>query len=165
MLGQILLLLLITCLPFIELRLAIPVGMLAGSIILPFGIVASGMNLSPLLVFFVVVVANILLAIVLYNLIFYIDRFLRQSIIKNWYAKVLDRAHRRLKKFTKRYGLFGVALFIAVPLPGSGVYSGALGAFVLGLSKRDFYVASAIGVFIAASIVTFLTLGGMVFFS
>jgi len=52
----------------------------------------------------------------------------------------------------------GVAIFIGIPLPGSGVYTGALGSYLLGVQKKKFMVANAIGVLIAAVAVTGLSL-------
>ena len=50
-------------------------------------------------------------------------------------------------------------IFIAIPLPGSGSYSGALAAHLIGLSFRKFVVANTLGVIIAGIIVTLLSLG------
>ena len=62
-------------------------------------------------------------------------------------------------------GALGVALFIAVPLPVSGVYTGSLGSFVLGLSRKQYYRAVILGVLIAAILVTAITLGGISLFT
>ena len=51
-------------------------------------------------------------------------------------------------------------MFIGVPLPGSGVYSGALAAYLLGFRKRDFFLAAVIGVLIAGTIVLLVSLLG-----
>jgi len=51
-------------------------------------------------------------------------------------------------------------LFIGIPLPGSGVYTGALGAYVLGFGYKRFIIASTIGVLIAGIIVTAIMLTG-----
>lgn len=58
----------------------------------------------------------------------------------------------------EKYGELGVAVFIGIPLPGSGVYTGAFGAYLLGLDKRKFGVANVIGVLIAGVAVTVLCL-------
>jgi len=53
-------------------------------------------------------------------------------------------------------------LFIGVPpTPGSGVYTGALAAFILGLNFKKFLIATVIGVFIAGILVTIATLTGV----
>ena len=57
-----------------------------------------------------------------------------------------------------------MALFIAIPLPVSGVYTGSLGAFVLGLNRKQFYRSCILGVLIAGTLVTLITLGGIAIF-
>jgi uncharacterized membrane protein len=52
-----------------------------------------------------------------------------------------------------------------VPIPGFGVYSGALGAYLLGMSFGRFMWVSFIGVLIAAALVTAATLSGSSAFS
>ena len=60
----------------------------------------------------------------------------------------------------EKYGIIGLALFIGVPLPGSGVYSGALGAYLLGFNFKDYFKAAVLGVLIAATIVTIVSIFG-----
>ena len=155
---------LVTFMPFVELRLGIPLGILKGTMNLPFGLSLTGMGMHPLAVFLICIAANFLLAVFLYELILRIDRNLHAKREGSWlrkrYVKFMDRTHRRVKRFTDKYGAVGVALFIAVPLPGSGVWTGALGAFMLGLRKDLFLTASAVGVTLAGIIVTLLTLTG-----
>jgi uncharacterized membrane protein len=140
------------------------VGILSGTINLPFGIVLSGLGLNPILVFLIAVISNIVLGILLFNFVGFFDESLRKSKIKNHYSKFMDKTHRKLKPYVYKYGILGVAFFIGIPLPGSGVYAGSLGAFMLGLNKKQFYIANIIGVLIAATIVTFLTLTGKMVF-
>jgi len=65
---------------------------------------------------------------------------------------------KRIKPYVDKYGELGVAVFIGIPLPGSGVYTGAFGAFLLGLDRRKFAIANVLGVCIAGTIVTAVTL-------
>ena len=83
------------------------------------------------------------------------------KFIKKIYDKTIERVHKKTKKFIDKYGELGLALFIALPLPGSGVYSGALAAYIFGVNKKDFFLATIIGVFIAATIVTILSILGL----
>jgi uncharacterized membrane protein len=164
MLWQAFQLLLLTFIPFVELRLAIPLGLLGGSMNLPFGIVISGLSMHPLAVFFICVTANFMLAVIIYILLYKLDGALRKSPFGKRYSTFRDSSKARVEKFTKRYGAVGLALFIAIPFPGSGVYTGTLGAFVIGLDKKKFLIASAVGVTLAGIIVTAITLTGMHFF-
>ena len=65
---------------------------------------------------------------------------------------------KKLFRFRPVYIAF-LAIFIGIPLPGSGVWTGALAAYLLGVRFRDFAIACVIGVLIAAAIVTAVTLG------
>ena len=56
-------------------------------------------------------------------------------------------------------------MFIGIPLPGSGVYSGALGSYLIGLKYKKFIIANIVGVVIAGIIVTLVVLSGNGIFS
>lgn len=152
---------LLTFLPFVELRLAIPLGIIGGSLNLPFGIAISGLNMHPMSVFLICIVANFMLAVILYICLYKLDLYLQKSFLHSRYTKLRQKSIARLEKFTEKYGALGLALFISLPIPGSGVYMGTLGAFVLGLDRKKFLIASAIGVTLAGAIVTILTITGM----
>ncbi|MFP4524229.1 MAG: COG2426 family protein [Candidatus Woesearchaeota archaeon] len=142
------LVLLFTLLPTLELRASIP-----------FLLLATDLPAIPFLL--AIVIANILLGFVLYELVdLLIGLARRWPWFDRWFSKVVLRAQRRIQRSIDRYGEFGVAAFIAIPLPGSGVYTGALGAYLLGVKRRDFYLASIIGVLVAGSLVTLITLVG-----
>ncbi len=59
----------------------------------------------------------------------------------------------------QRYGALGLLLFVAVPLPGSGAWTGSLIAVVLGLKKRYAWPAISLGVVIAGVLVTLASAG------
>ena len=139
----------ITFLPFLELRASIPYGILKA-------------NLNWALVFLVCVVTNIILGAVLYPLIDTIIRiFTRIGFIDNLYRRYVRRTQKRIDRYVKKYGYLGVAIFIGIPLPGSGVYSGALAAHLIGLDYKKFIIADIIGVLIAGIIVTIVSLTGV----
>jgi len=149
---------LLTLIPLLELRYSIPIGIYSSQISLPFGYIIKGYSLNILGVFFTAVIANIILAIALYPFLDYIHNILiKIRFINKLYEKKLNKLQKKLKPRVEKYGLIALALFIAVPLPGSGVYSGSLGAYVLGMDYKRFIYASIIGVTIAGTIVTFLS--------
>jgi uncharacterized membrane protein len=165
MIEQIIILILVTLLPFFELRASIPLGILANTVHLPFGYTVSGFGLPWPLVLAVCVITNAILGPIIY---LFLDKamhyFLQHKIISKQFDRLLHRAQRKIKPYVEKYGDFGIALFIAVPLPGSGSYSGALAAYFLGLKHRKFIVANAIGVLIAGIAVTTLVLTGQTLF-
>jgi len=65
------------------------------------------------------------------------------------------------KKPIDKYGEMGIAIFIGIPLPGTGSYTGALGAYLMGIGYKKFIIANVIGVLIAGTIVTLVVLSGV----
>ena len=65
-----------------------------------------------------------------------------------------------LKKKDKidKYGIWGLLLFVAIPLPGTGGWTGALLASLLHLDKKKSFGVIAVGVFIAGLIISILSL-------
>jgi uncharacterized membrane protein len=54
----------------------------------------------------------------------------------------------------EKWGWLGIAVFVAVPLPMTGAWTGTLGGWALGLSKRKTMIAVILGVLAAGAIVT-----------
>ena len=68
---------------------------------------------------------------------------------------------KTLKKRDKidKYGVWGLLLFVAIPLPGTGGWTGALLASLLHLDRKKSFGVICVGVFIAGLIITILSLG------
>jgi uncharacterized membrane protein len=130
--------------PWIELR---------GSII--YGI---GEKLDPVVVFFTAVVINILLFFPIYFGLKFAYKYL---IRWKFFERTTKRIRERGEPYVKKYGVIGLGVFIGIPLPGSGVYSGTLLAWLLGMGWKKAFVASIIGVLIAGSIVLGLAMAGL----
>lgn len=154
MVKQIVLLVIITCVPALELRASIPWGILGNE---RWGITPGLMSWP--LVTVICVIANILLGIAVFSILVPILHWLeRFSWFRRYIEPVMNRAQRKIHPYVEKYGELGVALFIGIPLPGSGVYTGAVGAFVLGMSRQKFIIANILGVCIAGTLVTAITL-------
>ncbi len=148
MIRAILLLAGITLLPALELRASIPFGFFAlkDSISWPVATV-------------ICVVVNIILGWFVFWVmgpVFTVTR--KWQWFENRIWPILERTRHKLHPYVEKYGELGVAVFIGIPLPGSGVYTGAFGAYLLGLDRRKFSVANVIGVLIAGVAVTVLCL-------
>ena len=79
----------------------------------------------------------------------YRDATQRKAAINAILAMFIKKTQDKVYKYVEKYGVLGLAVFIGIPLPGSGVYSGALGAYLLGFRFRDFMRGAVIGVLIA----------------
>ncbi len=75
-----------------------------------------------------------------------------------FYARLFDRfvakARGKVHEKVEKYGYWGIMVFVAIPLPITGAWTGTLGAWILGLGKRKTMVAVAAGVAIAGVIVS-----------
>ena len=91
----------------------------------------------------------------------FVDIVIKIPFIGRIYDKIVVRTQKRIHEKVEKYGEWGLALFIGVPLPGSGVYTGALAAFLLGISTRKFLIAAVLGVLIAGTAVLIVTLTGV----
>jgi len=157
MIQAILLLVLVTLIPALELRASIPCGILP--IPIPFLGVTINEHLTWPMVVLVCVVTNIILGWIVFLVMGPAFNFLRKW---GWFDRriwpILEKTQHKIHPYVEKYGEIGIALFIGIPLPGSGVYTGAFGSYLLGLDRRKFAIANVIGVLIAAVAVTALCL-------
>lgn len=103
-------------------------------------IAGAAMGLDPLTSFLTATIGVVLLSIALSLLLPWIDNMLqhlsnRNSILGRLYTRYLVRVRRKAKPYMDKYGLIGLTLFVAIPLPGSGIWTGSLAGFLLGLDK------------------------------
>lgn len=132
--------------PWVELRLAIPYGI-------------AREQMSPVIVFCAAVLASwamILPAFVGLDLFY--ERFLsRFAIVRH----LIQEVRHRGRKYVDRWGVVGVGVYVSLPLPGPGVYSGAVLAWAFGLPRRQAVAALAVGVMVSALLVTLISTGVM----
>jgi len=160
MLVKLALIAFISMLPVFELRAAIPLGIMSRDVGLGYGLVLPGYGLPWQLVFVVAVAANFAVGILVYEALhLFLGRFLCFKPLAFLYAEAAARAERKSHAFIEKFGWLGLALFIAVPFPGTGVWTGALAAYLVNLSWQRFALASALGVLLAGVLVTLASLG------
>ncbi len=146
----------------------LPISELRGG--LPLAIVyAKDYNIPLALIFSLIVMANI---IAVFLVFFFLDRFhhlfLRIKIYKKFFDKYVERIQKKVDKFEKKYkagGFLALTLFVAIPLPATGAWSGCLIAWLLDLDRKKSILAISLGVLIAGILVLFGTLGFLRIFS
>ncbi|WP_243094584.1 COG2426 family protein [Thermus thalpophilus] len=139
---------LVAALPVAELRGAIPLGVALG--------------LSPWEAFFLSLFGNLLVApLALAFLPWAVGLFTRYPFFARLWQALEARVRLKGEEQVQRLGALGLFLFVAVPLPGTGAWSGAVLAVVLGLRRRYALVAISMGVLAAGLLVLLLT-GGAV---
>ena len=87
--------------------------------------------------------------------------FLNMKWYSRFFEYFIERARNKLHNKVERWGWLGVALFVAIPLPFTGAWTGTLGAWVLGLSRRRTLAAVIAGVLAAGAIVSAVVLLGI----
>jgi len=86
----------------------------------------------------------------------------RISVLRILVNRVLS-AQRKAERLVKRYGAVGLSLFVAVPLPVTGIYTGSVVAVLLGLDKRSSILSLAVGGALSVMIVAVINeVGGRV---
>jgi uncharacterized membrane protein len=73
----------------------------------------------------------------------------------------IDRRTEKQQQTVNKYGFIGLTIFVAVPLPMTGVWTGAAVAYLLGIRKRYAFFALLLGVMLAGALVT-LVAGGFI---
>ncbi len=145
----------ISMLPFVELRLGIPYAIAGGA--------------SPLAGFFLCTLANILVIIPIFLFLDFLhDKFMVFLPYRRTAEFFLARMRRKAKKVEKDMNILGYAalmLFVAIPLPVTGAYTGAIIAWLLNLSRRKSFFAISAGVILAGILVTLITTGVITAFS
>lgn len=105
------------------------------------------------------VVGNVLpIPIVLLFLKMVLDIFSKWKVTKkivDWLQKKVDNKREQIDK----YGYLGLALFVGIPLPGTGAWTGALLAVMLGMNRKKSFIFILLGVLMAAIIMSILSYG------
>ena len=139
---------LISMVPLIELRGAIPI--------------AIGMGLPAIPAIIVCAIGNMLPVPIIY---FFARKFLLWGAKQRYLGKLCsffvvkgERAGQRLVEKTGRGGLFlALMLFVGIPLPGTGAWTGTLGASFLNMGIKSTALSVSLGVIIAGIIMAVIT--------
>lgn len=74
-------------------------------------------------------------------------------------VKWIDRKVENKKSQIEKYGFFGIVLFVGIPLPGTGAWTGSLIAAMLDMDKKKSFIAVLIGVLVAGIIMSIISYG------
>ncbi len=116
------------------------------------------LQMNPFVGFIISFLGNILPIPFILLLINWIFELLKKVPgIKKMIFWLEDKTLKKRDKIDK-YGVWGLLFFVAIPLPGTGGWTGALLASLLHLDRKKSFGVIAIGVFIAGLIITILSL-------
>ena len=152
MLGKYLLVFFISMVPLVELRGSIPIAL--------------GMGMDTLSAYVICVIGNMLPVPFVY---FFARKVLQWGADKKYIGKFFtfclekgDKAGKKLVRATGRGGLFlALLLFVGIPLPGTGAWTGALGASFLNMGFKSTVVAVSLGVIMAGIIMGVVSAFGL----
>ena len=140
----------ISMIPILELRGAVPI--------------AQGMGIDEIPALIVCVIGNIIPVPFIY---FFARKFLLWGAEQKYIGKICrflvdkgERAGQKLLKTAGRGGLFlALMLFVGIPLPGTGAWTGTLGASFLNMGFKSTVVAVCLGVVMAGVIMSLASAG------
>jgi uncharacterized membrane protein len=142
-----LIVIIISMLPFIELRLALPIAIL-------------GFNMNPIFAFFLCISANMLPVPFILMLLGAGERWIRKyDFWSRFLDRIFERTRRRASDKIEKYETLGLMLFVGIPLPVTGAWTGALIAYLFDLDKTKSFMAIFGGVLIAGIIILIVSVG------
>lgn len=147
---ELLYILVISMVPVIELRGAIPVGL--------------GFGLPFWPIFITALIGNILPVPFLILFTRRVFEWLRKKskILERFVSKLEGKAASK-EELLKKYELLGLCILVAIPLPGTGAWTGSLVAAVFDIRLKHAFPAIALGVLIAGIIVSVVSYGVAIF--
>ena len=130
-------------LPVLELRGAIPLGIV--------------LHMPLFKVYILSVFGNLLPVIpLLYIYHYFFGRLSKFRIFRWWVERVRERSG-----IVKRLYFWGLVIFVSIPLPVTGAWTGALAASLCKLGIRKSFFAILLGVLLAGLIVSMVSLGAI----
>lgn len=136
---------LFSAVPFFEQRAAIPIAIL----------VYDFNPLAALIISFLGSLLPVPFILLLFNIIF---DWLKKFKFLNWFNNFVENKVRRGSVKVEKYKELGLILFVAVPLPTTGLWTGSAIAAFLGMDFKKSFLCVALGGIISAIAVTVITL-------
>ncbi len=144
--GKALITLFVSMVPIIELRGAIPI--------------ATGMGLSPWIAIPIAIIGNLIPVPFIILFIKKIFAWMRKVSPKlNGIVDKMEAKAEKNKEKVLKYAFWGLALFVAIPLPGTGAWTGALVAAMLDMPLKKAFPSIILGVLGAGIVISFVSYG------
>lgn len=135
----------------------LPIAELRGGI--PFAVLNGMPNLTA---YFLCVGVNALVAPIVFVFLSTLHKLLiHWKFYSDLFEKVVARTRKKIHDKVEKYGYLGITIFVAIPLPITGAWTGSLGAWVLGMNKWKTFLACCLGVIISGIIVSVLVYFGL----
>jgi len=143
--GRQILVFIISLMPILELR----GGLLAASLL----------GLKPLESYLICVIANLLpVPFILWFITPIFDWLKKKGFLTKFLKKIEDKANSKKDKIEKAE-FWGLLLFVGIPLPGTGAWTGSLIASMINMNKKKALLAVTLGIFMASIIMMLISFG------
>ncbi len=139
---------LIAMIPITELRASIPIA-----------ITQFGLNPITAMIYSVIgnVIAGAVVLLFVENILYlFLARF---SVLEKIWQKYIDRIHRNNKDKFEKWGAIALITFVAIPLPMTGIFTGAVAASIFQIKFKQAFPLLVVGSIISGIIVTLITVG------
>lgn len=134
----------------------LPIAELRGGI--PYAI---SNDIDPLTAYVICVGANLLaFPIVFFFLGVLHPVFMKVKLYENLFDKFVIRTRNKIEKKIEKWGFWGLMIFVMIPLPVTGAYTGSFAAWLFNIKKRQAFLAVSFGVIIAGIIVLAISVTG-----
>ena len=143
--GKELLVFIISLMPILELR----GGLIAAALL----------DLNPVSSYIISMIGNILPVPFILWFINSILEWMRRTKQFSKIATWLDGKVEKHKSQIEKYGFWGMVLFVGIPLPGTGAWTGCLIASVLHMDRKKSFLAAFLGILMASIIMMILSFG------
>ena len=124
-------------------------------------IAATLLGVKPVVAYIVSIIGNTLPVPFILLFITKVIDWMEKSKVK-WMKRVAkwlrNKAHKNKEKIEK-YGYLGLVLFVGIPLPGTGAWTGCLVASVFDMDRRKSFLAVMTGIIMASVIMMILSYG------
>jgi len=98
---------------------------------------------------------NFLVSFLIFFFLDTVNKYLMKIPIYNrFFTSFSENAKEKVYKKFAKYEYLGLTLFVGIPLPITGIWTGALGAWLLQLERKKVFISLFFGVLIAGLIVT-----------
>jgi len=136
---------LISLMPILELR----GGLLAAALL----------GLDPVPAYIICIIGNLIPIPLILWFLESIFAFMKKHNILKKFVLFCERKGDEKKGQIEKYGFWGLVLFVGIPLPGTGAWTGCLIATILRMDRKKAFLAAVIGVIMASIIMMIVSYG------
>lgn len=124
------------------------------------GLIAASLLKLPFLSSFIICLIGNILPIPL--ILLFLDKVFnllkKNKTIKKWIEKLENKSLSKSDKI-KKYKYYGLFLFVAIPLPGTGAWTGSMIASLLNMERKKSFIYISLGVIVAGLIMSIFSYG------